>query len=104
MAERKDSATCTVDDCDKAARTRGMCNTHYARWYRGNTTEELSAPLRPRAEDGESLYMFVPRARVSKAAFTRIFASAVVNEVSLYHKVREILEEWAEADRAKSKK
>lgn len=26
--------TCTVDDCDKPARSRGWCSVHYMRWRR----------------------------------------------------------------------
>lgn len=27
-------APCSDDDCDRAAHSRGMCSTHYSRWYR----------------------------------------------------------------------
>ena len=35
------NATCTIDDCDKPARTRGMCNTHYWHWWKNADPSEL---------------------------------------------------------------
>lgn len=32
--------TCSVDGCDKAARARGWCATHHARWLRNGSTDE----------------------------------------------------------------
>lgn len=30
---------CSVDECSKPARSRGMCSPHYQRWYKRGTTE-----------------------------------------------------------------
>jgi hypothetical protein len=31
--------TCSIEDCGKTARARGLCGTHYARWQRLGQTE-----------------------------------------------------------------
>lgn len=29
-------ATCSIEGCDRTAKTRGMCASHYVRWWRAN--------------------------------------------------------------------
>ncbi len=31
--------TCSVDECEMSTRARGMCNTHYQRWWKSGSTE-----------------------------------------------------------------
>lgn len=45
---------CEVEDCERRATARGMCDTHYARWRRHGTTDEL-APRRRRRPTAEEL-------------------------------------------------
>lgn len=49
-------ATCSVDGCDRPVQSRGMCNTHYWRWWKAADPSELyyrrGAPKPPCSIDG----------------------------------------------------
>lgn len=49
-------STCALDGCDKPARCRGRCNTHYARWRRTG-----SDVLRTRPTDVERFWSHVSK-------------------------------------------
>lgn len=43
-----DERTCSVDGCDRSARTRGWCNAHYLKWHRtGDPEYQRPAHVKP---------------------------------------------------------
>lgn len=44
---------CGVEGCDKKIQSRGLCNTHYYRWWKGLP---LDAPVKKKARPGVSAY------------------------------------------------
>ncbi len=52
---------CEVEDCERNATARGMCDTHYQRWRRTGTAQDASASDRaPAARPGsEAFYAYL---------------------------------------------
>lgn len=58
MAER----TCSVDACERAARTRGWCDTHYARWLRYGSVDVVHHRGPPVRSESERFWAKVDKA------------------------------------------
>ena len=105
---KKDLATCIAPDCDKPARSKGMCTSHYQ--YNRRVSQGLvKAPRREvlgavfrRSPDGQRLIQD-SETRISHETHAALENMAVEKGKSVYLLACELIEAWAKTTKGGTK-